>query len=184
MAGPGPNGIAPDAVMYCVNHPKTETLIRCSKCLDPICLECAIRTPVGLRCAKCATGTRSPLYTLGPEHFGVAAVVALAAPLVAGAIMAQVGLLFTLFLAIPIGGLIGEAVIRGTRGKRGRALQVLTSACIALGAFAGPWIWAAISRGSLAVLPPNPLIYLSSLLRINSVLYSVLAIGAAVARLR
>ena len=170
--------------MYCVNHPKTETLIRCNKCLDPICTKCAIRTPVGLRCPRCVRGARSPLYVLEPQHYVVASVVALAASLVTGALIARAGLLFTFFLAIPAGGLIGEAVMRSIHGKRGRTVQAITGVCIVLGAIAGPWLWSAIAAGTFASLPRNPLAYLVSMLNVNTIFYAVLAIGAAVARLR
>jgi len=179
MAGPAPERIDPNEVIYCVNHPKRETLIRCSRCLDPICTKCAIRTPVGLRCPKCARVGRSPLYALQPQHYVVGALVALVISLAAGAIVTRLGILLAFFLAAPIGGLIAEAVNRTTR-KRGRALQIITAVAIGLGAFAGPVLWVAISAGAL---PTNPMLYLRTLLNLNSLIYVVLAIGAAVARL-
>lgn len=183
MAGREPDPVDPGEVLYCVNHPHRETLIRCSRCLDPICPKCSIRTPVGLRCAKCASIGRSPLYVLGSEHYVVATSVALAVSLVAGAIMTQLGFFFALLLSAPVGGLIAEAVMRSTQGKRGRPVQIITAACIAIGAWAGPWLWRALSVGTSQVLPANPLAYVASLLNVNSILYVVLAIGAAVARL-
>lgn len=194
MARSTPDTVEPDLAqqetnterhpLYCINHPKTETLLRCSKCLAPICPKCAIRTPVGYRCPKCARGARSPLYALEPQHYGVAAIVALATSLIAGAIITQIGLLFTFLLAVPVGGLIGEIVRRSIGGKRGRPVQIITGVCIAMGAFAGPWLWGALSAGTFAVLPQNPLVYLASFTNISAILYSVLAIGAAIARLR
>ena len=182
-AGASPNAVNPGEVMYCVNHPKTETLIRCSKCLDPICLKCAVRTPVGLRCPKCARVGRSPLYALGPQDYLIAAAVGLVLSLIAGAIVVQLGILFALLLAMPVGGIIAEAVLRSTHGKRGRSMQIITAVCIALGAVLGPWLWRAVSAGTLQALPGNPLSYLASLLNVNVALYAFLAIGAAVARL-
>ncbi len=182
MAGSGPDVVEPE-VLYCVNHPKTETLIRCSKCLDPICTKCAIRTPVGLRCPKCARIGRSPLYILGPQHYVIAAVVALAASLVAGAVVVQLGLLFTIILSAPIGGLIGEVVLRGTRGKRGRPVQIIVAVCIAVGALLGPLLLKVVASGTLASLPASPLAYVTLLFNLNGLIYAVLAIGAAVARL-
>jgi len=184
MAGSGPDTVNPSEVMYCVNHPKTETLIRCSKCLDPICPKCAVRTPVGLRCPKCASVGRSPLYALEPRHYLLAVAVALVMSLIAGAVMVQLGILFALLLAVPVGGIIAEAVLRSTRGKRGRAMQIITAICIALGAVLGPWLWRAASAGTLRALPGNALSYLGSLLNVNVLIYTFLAIGAAVARLR
>ena len=100
MAGSSADNLDPAQVMYCVNHPKTATLIRCSKCLDPICQKCAVRTPVGLRCPKCAWAGRSPSYMLAPQHYALVAVVALTASLIGGAIIVQLPLLFTFFLSI------------------------------------------------------------------------------------
>ena len=184
MAGSGVDVADPQTRIYCSNHPKIETLIRCSKCLIPICTKCAVRTPVGLRCAQCARVGRSPLYAVEPQHYAIGAVVGFAVSLLAGAVMPQAGLFFTLFLAVPVGGLIAEAVVRSIHGKRGRPVQIIAAVCIPLGALLGPWLWVAITAGSFASLPRNPLAYLASLMNINSLLYSVLAVGAAVARLR
>ncbi len=183
MAGSSPDNLDSAQVMYCVNHPKTETLIRCSKCLDPICQKCAVRTPVGLRCPKCAWAGRSPSYAMAPQNYVLVVLVALVASLIAGAVVAQVGLLFTFFLSVPIGGMVAEAVWRITH-KRGRVVAIITAVCIALGAFGGPWVWRVAMAGSLAALPANPLAYLASLLNVTALVYAVLAIGAAVARLR
>ncbi len=184
MAGSRPDTIDPGEAMYCLNHPKRETLIRCSKCLDPICTECAVQTPVGLRCPECANAGRLPLYTLETRHYVVATLVALAASLVAGALVPQLGLLFTFFLSAPAGGLVAEAVNRSTGGKRGRALQIITAICIALGAYAGPLLATVAYAGTPLALLSNPWVYLRTLLNATSLLYTVLAIGAAVARLR
>ena len=37
-------------VMHCYRHPDRETLIRCARCDRPICLQCQVRHPVGIRC--------------------------------------------------------------------------------------------------------------------------------------
>ena len=103
---------------------------------------------------------------------------------VAGAIMTRLGLLFALLLSAPVGGLIAEAVLRSTGGKRGRPMQIITGVSIAVGAWAGPLLWRVVSAGTLQALPTNPLAYLASLLNISGILYVVLAVGAAVARLR
>lgn len=182
MAGSGPDSLDRPEVMYCVNHPHTETLLRCSRCLDPICIKCAIRTPVGLICPKCARLSRSPLYVLAPKDYAIIAAVALAASLVAGALVTRAGFLFALLLSVPAGGLIAEAVLRATR-KRGRAVQVITAVCIVLGAYGGPLLLRMLATGRLG-LPGIGLVLLASLLNLSSILYAVLAVGAAVARLR
>lgn len=46
----------------CINHPKRETALRCSRCERFICTRCAIQTPVGSRCKDCARLRRLPQY--------------------------------------------------------------------------------------------------------------------------
>jgi len=177
-------------VMYCINHPDTETLIRCSKCLQPICTRCAVPSPVWLRCPECARGGVNPLHQLEPTDYAVVTVTALVASLLAGALVTQLGFFFVIFLAAPVGGLIAEAIMRAThaisgdRAKTGPVVQTIAGTAIALGALFGPWLWRVLLAGSLSVLPTNPLAYLAAALSISTAIYVVLAIGAAVARLR
>lgn len=188
MAVPGAQSVdsnpaSPNTVMYCINHPRTETLLRCSRCLRPICTRCAIRAPVGLRCPDCAKIGRSPLYVLQPQHYAIAGAVSLALSLVGGALIPRFGLWIAFFLSAPAGGIIAEAVMRTIHGKRGRPVQIITAVGIALGALMGPWLWPALQAGTLAVLP-DLLTFLGAAVNISTLLYAALAIGAAVARLR
>jgi membrane associated rhomboid family serine protease len=41
-------------VEVCYRHPNRETGVRCSNCERPICPDCMISTPVGMRCPECA----------------------------------------------------------------------------------------------------------------------------------
>jgi hypothetical protein len=181
MAGTSDAPVTPE-IIYCKNHPHTETLVRCSRCLEPICVKCGIPTPVGLRCAQCARIGRSPLYQLQAQHIALASVVALVLGIIAGGTVARLGLLFAFILSAPVGGLIGEAMIRLTH-KRGRTLQIIAVAGIVVGTLVGPFVAAAVLQGSLAALPANPLVYLGSLFNLSAILYTVLAAGAAIARL-
>src|SRR5689334_21973487 len=38
----------------CYRHPDRETRVSCSNCGRPICPDCMIPTPVGMRCPECA----------------------------------------------------------------------------------------------------------------------------------
>jgi hypothetical protein len=49
-------------MLHCTWHPERETLLRCNRCDRPMCTECAVQHPVGLRCKECIKETRSPLY--------------------------------------------------------------------------------------------------------------------------
>ena len=59
---PAPDAAAAVPVMYCANHPDTETLLRCNKCNKPICLKCAVQTPVGYRCKECVREQQDVYY--------------------------------------------------------------------------------------------------------------------------
>ncbi len=168
-------------VLYCASHPTVETLLRCSKCGKPICPRCGIRTPVGMRCRECAQMRRPPMYSPGLGHYLLAVLVALPASFLAGLIMQQVGIFLAFFLGAAVGGFIAEVVYRVTR-KRGRGLAWLVSICIVLGALASAF-------GTIAFLPGVPLtalldirVLFGFLMQLN-VVYVVLAVGAAFARL-
>jgi len=159
--------IGTSPALYCANHPDRETLLRCSKCGKPICPQCGIRTPVGIRCRTCARLQRPPSYVVKPWHYLLAAVLALPASFLAGLVMEYVGFFFAFFLGGAVGGLIREAVYRVTGGQRGRALAFMVCGCIILGALAvGGW-------GTLTV----------GRLPIANLVYVFLAVGAAYARL-
>ena len=40
--------------LVCYRHPKTETAVSCSSCGRPICTECMVFAPVGIKCPECA----------------------------------------------------------------------------------------------------------------------------------
>ena len=73
---PAPNANVP-AVLYCANHPDTETLLRCNRCEKPICLKCAVLTDVGYRCKECIRGVQSSYFTANATDNIVGFVVAL-----------------------------------------------------------------------------------------------------------
>lgn len=177
--------------VYCVNHPDRETLLRCNKCGKPICPECAIRHPVGLRCRQCAHLRRIPTYDLSPRHY----VLALAAGLPSAIAGVVLGGIFSRLLSLPfIGGFIpwviafavglltAEAISRATGYKRGVGLQVVASICIVFGYFIGnPLLLLATSYllvGRIAIMP------LWAWLNFYTIIYLLLAILAAVGRLR
>ncbi len=157
--------------LYCHWHPDRETLLRCNKCGKPICTECAIRHPVGLRCKECARVVRSPVYAVSLVELGLAGMVGLALGTGAGFLMAPIaGFWFVSWIIGPVvGGFIAEAMSRVIRYKRGVAMQVLAGLCLTLGVVIIS-LW--LSRGLGLLFRPGILIYLA------------FAVGAATARLR
>ncbi len=175
-------------VIYCANHPDRETLLRCNKCGKPICPECAIRHPVGLRCRECAQLRRLPTYDLSPRHY----VLALAAGLPSAIVGMILGGIFSRFLAIPlIGGLViafavglltAEAISRVTGYKRGVGLQVVAAICVVFGYFIGNPLLLLVT--SYLLVGRIPMVPFWAWLNFYTIIYLLLAILAAVGRLR
>jgi uncharacterized membrane protein len=113
--------------MRCARHPDIETDLRCGKCEQPICPKCAVQTPVGLRCPKCAALKRLPVFEISTIFYirGIAA--GLAAAAVLGAIwpFIPLGGFLLFFIALVIGYVIGEAVSLAVNRKRGPGLQII-----------------------------------------------------------
>jgi hypothetical protein len=125
---------APEAV-YCLRHPETETGLSCGRCEAPICPQCLVHAPGGLRCPDCANLRRPPMYELAFGDIARAALAAAGTGLVlgfAGALFLparlQGGFLF-LFIALLAGsgaGVVMATVLaRATRGKRGLTMQLI-----------------------------------------------------------
>ena len=119
--------------MRCANHPRVETLLRCSKCEKPICSRCAIVTPVGSRCRQCAGLRRLPAFEARPADILRAVGAALVVGLAVGAVLGLADSVFPLFLRwllraaglVGAGYLVGEAVSIATNRKRGGPFQVI-----------------------------------------------------------
>ncbi len=113
--------------MQCAAHPNVETELGCSKCGKPICMRCAVQTPVGMRCRECAGVRRIPTYNVGGATMLRA---------VGGAIGAGVGIgvawaffnvvtyiFYGVLAGIGIGYVIGEIVSLSTNRRSGPPLQ-------------------------------------------------------------
>jgi len=170
--------------LYCINHPKTETRLRCNRCGNPICPKCAVRTPVGFRCTQCIKGQQAVFYSATPLDYLIAVVIGLVASTIVAFIISAVGLFFTFFLAPVAGGVIAEVVRWATGRRRGRWMWLLVSACIVVGALVAvfgpvlPFLFVPEARRALLAAP------FALIFRIDLILYIVLAIGVVYARLR
>ena len=170
-----------DQVTYCSYHPNVETRLRCSKCGQPICPKCAVQTPVGFRCPDCVRVQQAVFYTATPLDYAIAAVVGLVASTVAGFIMGRLGIFLALILGGVAGGAIAEIVRWATRRRRGRWIWLVVGGSIVAGALVAafyPLLFFIFAPQATASLP------LSMLFRVDLIIYVVLAIGAAYARLR
>jgi len=125
--------------LHCVNHPQRETALRCGKCERPMCIDCLVHTPVGLRCRQCANIKRLPIYDVAPGRLLLAAAAGLAVGVIGGAVFFAVVGAFALWLSPFFGLAIGEVVSVAANRKRGPSLQVVTVAAIVVGAILGKY---------------------------------------------
>ncbi|MFO8101265.1 MAG: hypothetical protein R6U37_03720 [Dehalococcoidia bacterium] len=124
-----------------------ETSLRCGKCGDPICPKCAVQTPVGMRCPKCANLTRLPVFQVSIRGYLKAVGVGLGA---AGVLGVAWGLVvpymagFGYLLVLVAGYLIGESISRAANRKRSIGLQVIsggnTAICFGVAVAFGLWV--------------------------------------------
>ena len=58
----------PAGAVACKRHPGTQTMLRCTRCGDPICPDCMRPAAVGYQCPSCARGSRQELHPARPQQ--------------------------------------------------------------------------------------------------------------------
>jgi hypothetical protein len=170
--------------LYCVNHPTTETYLRCNKCGQPICPRCAVQTPVGYRCRDCINVQQKVFYTdFRPIHYVIVAMVALPLALVAGWIVPSLGW-YAIILGPITGGGIAEAARWAIRRRRGPYTWIVVCACIIVGASPLLLLSFVSLVGSAMFSDTMPDAVGGVMGLLWSGVYLVTAVGAAYARLR
>jgi hypothetical protein len=108
----------------CVNHPSVETLVSCSSCGKPICPDCMVHAPVGVKCRECARMPRSALVRLKPAKAARAIAASAGAAVALGIALAALnGTGFGFFgfiIAFGVGAAMAEVVTRTSGYYRGR----------------------------------------------------------------
>ncbi|MCS6845297.1 MAG: tetratricopeptide repeat protein [Caldilineales bacterium] len=155
--GDGASGAAPSAAagqaLVCVNHPDTETTLRCNRCGRPMCVRCVELTEVGYRCKECIRAQQSVFFTADVRDYVVVALVSFGLALIATPViellLGLLGLFFGIILAIFLGPAVGGSaatVIRRSVGRRrGRYMGAVAVVAILLGVALG--VLAALSFG-------------------------------------
>ena len=153
---------------FCINHPQTPTSLRCNRCGNPICVKCAVRTPVGYRCKTCVKSQQEVYFTAAPSDYVIAAIITL--PLAAiGQFIGPMLWFFALFAGPIVGGVIADLVWRATGKRRGQYTWLVVAASMVIAALPAV-AWALFTSGLVGLLWHG--------------IYLVLAVGAAIARLR
>lgn len=121
----------------CVNHPETETYLKCNKCGRPVCMKCVQRTPVGYRCKECLGEQRAGYYTATPLDYGIAVIIAFILGGIGGLVISWIGFWLIAIFAGPFAGaIISEAIRRIIAKRRGRYLALVAAGAVVLGALA------------------------------------------------
>lgn len=166
---------------YCVNHPQTETLLRCNKCGRPVCIKCVQRTPVGYRCNDCLGLQRAGYYTATTLDYVIATAVGVVLGGIGGFIMSLIGFWLIAIFAGPIaGGIVSEAIRRAVSKRRGRYLAIVACAALVVGGLLALLVPVVpfVLRGGLARAG------VGALLNIGFWIFLALAVSTTFARLR
>ena len=144
MVTPELNTASVEEATYCEVHPDRETGLRCNKCGRLMCVECAVRSPVGYRCRECARGIEDKFFNASEADYVIIATVCAVLAGIAAAILRAIGgggfLLFILILGLPVGGGIAELALRAVQRRRGRQSAIIAAAATAVGGLVGAGI--------------------------------------------
>lgn len=107
----------------CPRHPKILTRLRCSRCGKPICPQCAVRTPVGLRCPECAGVRGLPTYATAQSSLFQAIALGLAVGVAFALLFAWIPQ-WNFYLSLALGFGVAEAMSWAVKNKRGTDLRI------------------------------------------------------------
>ena len=127
--------------MTCYIHPNRETLLRCNRCEQPICNECAVLTPTGYRCKNCVKSQKKVFDFSFNNAKTTDLFVGPAIALVLSAIGSEISSFFGLwgmFIALAAGWGIAELVRRALRRRRSKTLYLLVGAALLAGSLLVP----------------------------------------------
>lgn len=149
--------------LVCINHPKRETAVCCSKCGCPICTSCMIQTPVGMRCRQCAGLRKLPQHQVGS---GLLLRSGAAGLTVSTATWLAVGVIpyLRFFLAIFVGFAVGEVMTRAARRRSNRVLEAVAVAAVIAGWVIAEAVYGSTNRALLSALISQPTVVVSALI--------------------
>ena len=126
-------------IHYCARHPQRDTELRCNRCERYMCIDCAVRTPVGYTCRECVRGHEDKFFEGGAVDYGlVAATCAVGGALTAFALPLLGGFLIAGFIARPgkSAGTAAQIALQLTRRRRGRYSGYVAAAAVLAGGIA------------------------------------------------
>lgn len=131
MNQPSPD-TSPANVLYCANHPTTETTLRCNRCEKPICAKCAVLTPTGYRCKECVRGQQKIFDTAETRDYLLAIPLAGVLGFLGGLIIPNLSF-FVFFVSPAAGAIFAEIIRRVLQKRRSKRLFQFTAAAVFIG---------------------------------------------------
>ena len=122
---------------HCHVHPDVETGLSCGSCERPICVQCVVQHPVGIRCRECARLRKIPTLDVSAVYYARAAGAGVGIG-IAGTLGLVLGWVLLPFWLLPMAGLvwlgylIGEGINRVVNRKRSRPLQYIAGGSVLL----------------------------------------------------
>ena len=119
--------------MVCYRHPDRETMLRCNRCEQLICAQCAVRTPTGYRCKECIRTQQKIFDTAQTRDVILAGVLAVVLSLIGSYFASFLGF-WTIFIAPVAGTITAEAIRWVSRRRRSKLLFWVAAAGAVVGA--------------------------------------------------
>jgi hypothetical protein len=144
--------------LHCYRHPDRETWVRCGRCDQPICMNCAMQGPVGMRCKSCGKPARDALASMTALQVVAVLGVTLGAGLLVGYLAMQFGW-FVLLLGFFAGRFTVDALDHTIGMKRGPRMLALVVVGLLAGSLVGGgigvwWLWREVTAlGDAGSLP-------------------------------
>ena len=136
-------GESDTSLQYCVKHSRRATNLRCNRCNDLICSECANKTPVGYRCHLCIMSQQSIFETVFWYDYFIVGLLSFVLTILAMWIMKGVGWLM-LFVAPVFGGIMSDIIGRSIKRRRGKNLSFVAVGFMGLASIVGWDLWGLI----------------------------------------
>ncbi len=121
---------------YCARHKDTSSSLRCGRCETPVCPQCMIHGPVGVRCPDCGKPPKLPQFEVSTPLILRAVGASLVIGIAGGIVLLFVlgfGLFFYLIAAAGFGYLVSEATSYAAKRKRGPALAIIAAIATVVG---------------------------------------------------
>jgi len=137
-----PNTTLEGEIHYCAAHPERDTELRCNRCERYMCIDCAVRTPVGYTCRECVRGHEDKFFEGTVVDYSlVAATCAVGGALTPFVMLLIGGFLILGFIVAPaIGGTAAQIALQLTGRRRGRYSGYVAAGGVLAGGIASAFL--------------------------------------------